>query len=217
MELVRLLQELPEKRKQLIVGAASVVAGVAILIGYFQSGPNALTYAEAESAFAKWEASPQDEALYQAMRQAIKAVPALERKYEPIIVQQLLNTARIQDALVMADRSLHRVEQEAPFHTSYARTSLFIEQGKFQEALERAVALKEEMGSLYTSKKGGAVLHAYNLLRIACLQQALHNRAGEKAALDELEQFLSAKGVYSSEVFSEKELTRYVTERRKGL
>jgi len=45
-----------ERKKQIGVAVASVIAGGAILIGYFQTGPNALNYAEAEGIFAKWYA-----------------------------------------------------------------------------------------------------------------------------------------------------------------
>jgi len=217
------IQNLSEKKKQFAIGAASMLAGSAILIGYFQSGPNALSYAKAETAFAAWEASPLDEALYQSMKEAMKGVPALEKKYEATIAQTLLNTDKIDEAVAMAGRPLDRLQGEAPFHTAYAKTSLLIEQGSFQQALEDAVALKEQMGPSYFSEnKGGAVLYAYNLLRIACLQQELKNRPGEKAAWEELESLLQTKTPMASALlvnFSEKQLdlTQYIAERKKVL
>ncbi len=214
---------LSERKKQFAIGSASVIAGVAILIGYFQSGPNALSYAKAQAAFAEWEASPLDEALYQSMKESIRTVPALEKKYEASIAQKLLNTDKLAEALVMANRSLGRVKGDAPFHTTYAKTSLLIEQGDFQQALENAVALKEQMGLSYLSEnKGGALLYAHNLLRIACLQQELNNRPGEKAAWEELEGLLQVKTPISELIlanFSDKQvnLTQYIAERKKLL
>lgn len=214
---------LPERKKQIFASIASVVAGIAILIGYFQSGPNALNYAEAEGVFAKWVASPKDEALYKDMKEAIRNVPALQKKYEAAIAQKLLNTDKFNEALAMANHSLKRVQGEAPFHANYAKTSLLIEQGAFQEALEQAVALKEKMGQTFqTEQKGGALLYFHNLLRIACLQQELKNRPGEKAAWEELESLLSAKSKSAKMLlgsFSEKrvDLSQYITERKKAL
>lgn len=217
------IQNLSERKKQIAVGSASVIAGVAILIGYFQSGPNALTYAAAEAAFSSWEASPQDDQLYQSMQEAIRSVPALQKKYEASIAQKLLNTDKINEALVMANRSLNRVKEDAPFHMTYAETSLLIEQGGFQQALENAVALKEQMGnSFLTEQKGGSLLYVHNLLRIACLQQQLKNRPGEKAAWEELESFLQTDTRLAHTLlgsFSEKQvnLSQYITERKKTL
>lgn len=217
------IQNLSERKKQIAVGSASVIAGVAILIGYFQSGPNALSYAAAEAAFSSWDASPQDDQLYQSMQEAIRSVPALQKKYEASIAQKLLNTDKINEALVMANRSLNRVKDDAPFHMTYAETSLLIEQGGFQQALENAVALKEQMGnSFLTEQKGGSLLYVHNLLRIACLQQQLKNRPGEKAAWEELESFLQTDTRLAHTLlgsFSEKQvnLTQYITERKKTL
>lgn len=223
MDINALIQNLNEQRKQIIVGTTAVLAGVTILISYFQSGPNALSYAQAEAAVAQWEASPQDDGLYQSMVDALKSVPSLQKKYEPTIAQNLLNTEKIDQALIMANRSLCRVKEDVPFHATYAQTSLLIEQGSFQKALEDAVALKEQMGDSYLSDlKGGSLLYAHNLLRIACLHQELNNRPGEKAAWEELEAFLQTK-THASQLllssFSEKEidLTQYINERKKSL
>ncbi len=214
---------LSERKKQMAVSVASVIAGIVILVAYFQSGPNAMKYAEAEGVFAKWFASPQDETLYKSMKEAIQSVPALQKKYEAAIAQKLIHTDKLDEALVMANRSLTRVKKETPFHTTYAMTSLIIEQGNFQEALEKAVTLKEQMGDSYLKEqKGGSLLYAHNLLRIACLQQELNNRPGEKAALEELEALLQTESPAAQIFlgnFSEKEinLTQYIAERKKAL
>lgn len=217
------IQNLPERKKQLGVSAASVIAGVAILIGYFQSGPNALNYAEAETAVAKWSASPGDGKLYLGMKEALRQVPDLGVRYEASIAQNLMNTDQLDKALVMANRALSRVEQDIPYHAHFAKTSLLIEQEDFQKALEASVALKEQMGSVFLeSHQGGSLLYVHNLLRIACLQQELQNRFGEKAAWEELEGFLNGKSKLAEKFlasFSEKQvdLTQYITERMKSL
>lgn len=217
------LINLSERKKQIAGSVASVIAGVAILIAYFQTGPNAIKYAEAEEAFAKWFAAPSDEALYQNVKEAFRNVPALQKKYEAAMAQKLINTDKLHDALVMANRSLKRVKEEVPFHTTYATTSLLIEQGHYQQALEQAVALKEQMGNAFASEqKGGALLYIHNLLRIACLQQELKNRPGEKAAWEELETLLSTKSRTAQMLlgsFSDKNINlfQYIAERKKNI
>jgi hypothetical protein len=222
-DISQFIQNLSERKKQIIIGSSSVMAGVALLIGYFTTGPDALSYAKAEDAFAKWRDSPTDDGLYRGMMQAMSQVPALGEKYEAEIAQKLIDTNKLEDALVMANRSLSRVKDEAPFHTSFAENTFLIEQGSFQKALEMAVALKESMGRSYLDQyKGGSLLYAHNLLRIAFLQQELKNRPGEKAAWEELEELLDAKTPLAELVlasFSEKKinLSQYITERKKAL
>lgn len=219
-----LLQKISERKKEIATGSAAVIAGVAILIGYFQSGPDAPAYARAEAAFAQWQASPRDEALYQKMRRAIQKAPALGKKYEGALAQTLLNTEKIDAALLMANRSIRRAESDVPFHASYAQTTLLVEQGAYQKALESAVGLKEQMGRAFDLKQlsdplvGGALLYVHNLLRIACLQQELKNRPGEKAAWEELEGFLKSSGLALSGLSDKQlDLTQYIAERKKTL
>jgi hypothetical protein len=223
------LQNLILKKKEILIGGSAFIAGVAILIVYFQQGPDATTYAAAESAFIKWDSKPQDEELYKEMKSAFAKVPALEKKYEGTIAQKLLNLDKKVDGLKKAHSSLDRVGSVVPFHGSYAETTLLIEQGSYQEALERAVRLKEEMirsldlnrlsGDLLV---GGSLLYAHNLLRIAILHQELMNQPGEKCAWEEFENFLNSAPSVSDLVgasFSEKELSlkEYIAERKKHL
>src|SRR3990167_7166976 len=76
------------QNKRWLTSGAACLAGVVILIVYFQSGPKPEAFAAAEEAVAKWESS-QDEASYQEMKKALKKVPAIEKKYEAVIAQKL--------------------------------------------------------------------------------------------------------------------------------
>jgi hypothetical protein len=214
--------------KRWLSSAAAFIAGAAVLIFYFHSAPKTEAYVYAEEAVSKWESSP-DETSYLEMKKALKKVPALEKKYEAAIAQKLFEKERLSEALSMAHSSLKRIETEAPFHAAFGETSLLIEQGAFQDALEKSVGLKERMirsqdwnQSSGENLLGGALIFAHNLLRIACLQQELNNKPGEKAAWDEFESFLKEKQSLSQLVlgsFREKgvDLTSYIAERRKWL
>lgn len=215
-----LLEKLPEYKKQIVIGSLSVIAGMALIIGYFQIGPDALVYAEAESAYSKWERSHFDENLYESMLEAVRKAPEIEKKYAPTIAQSLVFSGKIADALVLANGSLKKVKADVPYHADYAETSLLIEQRMFQQALEKAVALKVGMGDAGLEKaKGGSFLYLHNLLRIACLQQELKNLHGEIAAWEEFEDFLAQNPKLSSVLmshFSEAEvtLTEYIANRK---
>jgi hypothetical protein len=182
---------------RLISTVGATLAGMAVLVFYFQSGPKALDFAKAETTVQKWTTLPGDALLFQEMSQALKKVPALQKKYEPIIAQKLIEGGRAAEALQIAYRSLASIRGEAPYHAHFAETSLIIEQGDYQAALERSAGLKEKMTrecniDAFCGEHliGGSVLFAHNLLRIACLQQELKNRPGEMAAWEELERFL---------------------------
>ena len=218
----------PFQNNRWLTAALACVAGLAVLVVYLQSAPKPEAYLAAEAAIAKWEAS-RDEASFQEMKRALKKVPALEKKYEATLAQKLFEGDQLSKALSIAHRSILRVEKDVPFHATYGETSLLIEQGSYQDALERSVALKKQMDqSLNWGHKdgdllvGGELLYAHNLLRIAFLQQELHNKPGERAAWEELESFLQAKERLASLVFGnfrEKglDLADYIAERKKHL
>ena len=216
-----------EYRRWLNAGAA-FFAGVCLLVVYFQMAPDSGEYTKTEALVLQWEASGEDQD-YLEMRKALKKVPVLEKKYGSMIAQKLFQKNNLSEALHLAENALVEMRQEAPFHAVFAETSLLIEQGFFQEALERSVGLKErivlecdveEMVGLQPA--GGSLLLAHNLIRIACLQKELKNRPGEKAAWEELELFLEGKKSLASLIFhnfKEKELSLndYIAERKKQL
>lgn len=226
-EFSSLLQTLFLRRKELLTATVSVVAGIVILIVYFQSGPNPTSYASAESIFSQWMASPQDAELYEKMRKALKKVPGLEKKYEAAIAQKLLDGERMDEALDMAHRSLGRIKGDMPFHAAFATNSLLIEQKAYPDALIRAIELKEQMERNFDFNvpnpfAGGSLLYAYNLMRIACLQEKLKNASGEKVAWEEFEAFIHKKENISDLIvasFSEQkiDLNSYIAERKKSL
>lgn len=215
--------------KRWLVAAACCACGALVLTLYFQSAPTPQSYIAANDAVAAWEADPHDETLYKNMKAALRKTPDLEKNYRPLIAQKLLERDRVKEALSWAGESLKGIEMDVPFHAAYGNTSMMIAQGGFQEALEQSVRLKEKMTqsmlwvkSQDETLKGGMLLYAHNLLRIACLQQELKNKPGEKAAWEEFEAFLNSRKPIAGivyENFREKgvDLTHYILERKKHL
>jgi hypothetical protein len=230
-ETFSLFEKIPHAYRPWLSSIVAALAGLGTLVVYFQSGPKASAYAQAEGVVEKWEASPENEDHFRDMVRALRKVPSLEAKYDAVIAQKLINGGKGADALGLAQRSLLRAKDEAPYHSAFAETTLLIEQAHYQEALEMAVGLKEQMVrecdvARFSGENlvGGAFLYVHNLLRIACLQQELKNGPGEKAAWEELETFLSSSQespvtelLMSS--FQEKgvDLSSYIAERKKHL
>lgn len=214
--------------KRWITSAAAALAGVTLLIYYFQAGPKAPDFAQAETLVAKWTSVPDDNSLFQEMSKALRKVPALQKRYEPIIAQKLMEGGKGAEALQIAYRSLDPAREEIPYHSHFAETTLLIEQREYQKALERAAVLKEKMVrecdvEAFSGARliGGSVLFAHNLLRIACLQQELDNKPGELAAWQDLEAFLrknekSPTSMLLVSSFHERglDLTDYIAERK---
>lgn len=212
-----------------VASIGSCLAGILVLAFYFLSAPNSEDYLAAEESFVRWSAAPQEELLYRQMKAALKKTPDLEKKYRMKIAQKLLEKERVDEALAWAGKSLKQFDAEVPFHSAYGETTLFIEKGEYQQALEQAVHLKESMlqalpwmKTELEGLKGGLVLYAHNLLRIASLQQHLNNRPGEKAAWEEFERFMNERGSLAGIVygnFREKgvDLSQYILERKRHL
>lgn len=216
-------------KRRYLTAVGAFVAGAMVLIVYGQSGPSQNHYLDAEIAYEKWAASPEDSHLLENMQLALQKVPLMGPKYEAIIAQTLINRAKDKEAtdkaISLALKSLGNLSEAVPFHAAYAKNSLKIEQGAYQEALEQAVSLKEEMKKSCDLERfkeeslpPGSLLYVYNLIRIACLQQKLENRPGEKAAWEELEGFLTTSQPVVNN-FREKgvDLTHYIAERKKQL
>ncbi len=211
-----------------IASSIACFLGLVTLIVFFQGGPSSENYLVAEKAFSEWDSAGNDET-YLVMKKALKKVPDLEKKYGPSIAQKLFQKHHLDEALKFAQVPLKNLEKEAPFHADFGETTLLIERGLYQDALQRSVSLKEQMAQrvdldqkIGSQWKGGAFLFVHNLLRIACLQKELHNGPGEKAAWEELEALLDSKQGLSEAVFGffkEKglDLSQYIQERKKHL
>jgi hypothetical protein len=216
------------ENRRWITSSLAFISGVIVLVVYFQTRPSLETYISAEESFVRWE-SLGDEASYREMRKALRKVPSLEKKYAAVIAQRLFEKGALSDALLFAHHSLKSLDLDAPFHRTYGEISLLIEQGSYQDALQRSVSLKEEMKSLGDLSQvignypvGGTFLFAHNLFRIACLHKELNNPPGERAAWDELEMFLTGKEGLREQIFESferKEVTleEYIAERKKKI
>ena len=105
------------QNKRYLSAGIACLAGVLVLVIYFQTAPGSDAYLAAEESVIKWQ-ELEDDASYIEMRKALKKVPSLEKKYGSVIAQKLFQRNRLADALSLAHKSIHQIEEDAPFHLS---------------------------------------------------------------------------------------------------
>lgn len=126
--------------------------------------------------------------------------PDLRSKYDGMIAQMLLLDGSFTEAKPFAIEAIKRTEHLLlPHYTDYTKTTLLIAQKEYESALAKAFALKEVM--LQEAQKDssprsfGDALFAYNLLRIAMLEQELGHQKEEYTAWQEWKKFSNESGL----------------------
>ncbi len=141
---------------------------------------------------------------YTDLQQILKRQRGLQAKYDAPIAQTFLaenDSAKAQNYIDYTFTRTHN-ELNSSFYR-YAQNSILITQGEFSLALENAKELKQILISeLKTSTRQyyGYNLFAFNLLRIAFLEQELGNRSGEQNAWHQIKRYTSAKDPTESNV-----------------
>ncbi|MBA3239061.1 MAG: hypothetical protein H0T62_12035 [Parachlamydiaceae bacterium] len=121
------------------------------------------------------------------LTQILKQQPSLQAKYDGLIAQTLIERNEVAKALPFADSTFRRIGKDnLPFYIDYSEITLLIGQNRYNDAIKRSIALKENMLKILSSEKPaenqvvnqstkessfGEFLYAFNLLRIAFLQQ----------------------------------------------
>lgn len=117
--------------------------------------------------------------------------PELHAVYDGPIAQILLDRHDVDQAKPYIEATFRRTQSDQlPFYSDFATTSLMISEQHYKPALDRAQNLQKKMVSqlqdLSSDERSfGESLFAFNLLRIAMLQQQLGDRQGEMQAWQE--------------------------------
>ncbi|MDF2550515.1 MAG: hypothetical protein K0S07_1582 [Chlamydiales bacterium] len=99
--------------------------------------------------------------------------PELEERYDGKLAQSYIELHDAKEAAPYAKRALARVQKElAPHYASFAKTSLLIAEGHFEQAFQEAAQLDEQLQTLSVEKD--AFLPAFNQLRMASLASELN-------------------------------------------
>lgn len=155
-----------------------------------------------ERAFNEWSGS-QDLTQLKELEKSVRGHSALEAKYGTLLAQRLLGLGEVKQGEEYARAALKRAQGlNTPYYSDFSKNTLLITSGKYSEALEASEKLKGAMlqdEAFWSGRdklvRSGSVLYAYNLLRIAMLNQQLGSKEGELIAWDELVQNAGWKGV----------------------
>lgn len=110
--------------------------------------------------------------------------PDLASKYDGSIGQILLAENKPDAALPYVDRALSRTTEELlPNYARFAALSVIVQEGRLDEALEKSLALKEDL-----KIADDTPLYAYNLLRIILIAKEIGNNDVVKKGLEEWRQ-----------------------------
>jgi len=127
----------------------------------------------------------------------LRKYPSLKPKYEGLILQNLLikENALGEYTDKFAGSLLERTKSELPLYFEFSKISILIKKKDYLKALEASKELKFKMLNDLTfleneSLPAGAVLYAFNLLRMAILEGKLNNYKQELAAWVEFEEYL---------------------------
>lgn len=137
------------------------------------------------------------------LEEVIKQNPELETKFGAMIADKFIVQNDGERAQPFAEVVFQRVLKHTPEYAAFARGSLLISKGRFQDALVEAVSLKKELNH-------DTLLFGFNLVRIASLCRALEAPVAECEALDELKLFMESyekAATVLTECFHEGEVT----------
>ncbi|MCC6127708.1 MAG: hypothetical protein IT584_00700 [Chlamydiae bacterium] len=148
----------------------------------------------AKRALAKWEQSPSDLGELNRLLALWEKNPIFRKRTQAHVVQTLIQEKLFDQAAPYAEEPISQIRIEFPEYAFFAETTLLIERGLYQEALEKSIRLKDQMG------KNESFLYAQNLLRIATLQKLLQNGPGEIFAWRECEEFFSSGSPFADEM-----------------
>lgn len=141
----------------------------------------------------------------------------LHAKYDGLIAQELIIDGAPDKASSFAETSFQRTANDGiGYYHDYAKASLLVSEGHYDQALIDAQQLKTKMDQ-DTSHNFGNLLYMANLVRLAMLHQATNKAADELAAWKVVEDYLKNNGDYS--LFGEGQFTLndYIKERMKTL
>jgi tetratricopeptide (TPR) repeat protein len=164
------LQQILKQKDRIFYGAMALV--LVLVVGYRLAGSRSFKrqgdYAKAAHASEQILAGAKETEALGNLQAALKKHSDLRSRYDGAVAQKLLEQEEVASAMPYAKRALKRTEERAgPYH-QFAKGSLLIAENRFEEALSASLALQEQI-------EGGQnyLLHAYNTLRIAMLEEEL--------------------------------------------
>ena len=142
---------------------------------------------------------PRDQALLK-LKAITDAYPELHSRYDALIAQLLITENQPKEAQPYSTRTFSRTQKNnLPFYTDFAEITLLVANGDHTQALEKSLALKEQLLAAATKTEASPIirafddtLFAYNLLRIAMLAKEEGSPQEELTAWKEWTKFATS-------------------------
>ena len=173
--------------KSYAFGAALFCAALSLFLAVKGAPRSYLDHLAIKKALVKWEENPTDPELCEEVCHLLEKDETFSRQYGARVAQLLIGHGQFEKAKPYVDLPLEFLRKESPEHASFVETTLLIEKGSYQDALEKAIRLKDQMG------REESLLYVHNLLRIATLQTQLENGPGAMSAWKDSVDFLSSR------------------------
>lgn len=134
----------------------------------------------------------------------IKKHPELHAKYDEQVAQILIAQGKFQEAVPFVTKNSYATpeDESLSFYKQFSDATLSLEKDQPKVALRQALELKQKMLDEAVAahandipRKFGDALFAYNLLRIATIQEKLGDKEGERSAWQEWKKYSALDSV----------------------
>lgn len=218
-----------QNKQNILYGIAAFFA--ILILGYRIVSSRTLDaekdYIQVENEFARFQENslsadkPKALESFDKIESIIHRYSSLQAKYDGLTAQTLLIDQEVAKAYPFAERTFIRVKDDhIAFFEDFAKNSLIISEGKYDQALSQAEELKKKMDQANVLSTQGR-LYVFNLLRLAVLYQQLNRPADELKAWETLKAYegnreavLAIHDLYRE---GNSSLSNYVEERMKKL
>lgn len=218
------------KNKQVVLYTVLALFAVMILAFRFASSKSLQAesdYLQAKSDYTRLQGSvskgnvEQSQEILTKIQYLLGKHPELNAEYDASISQLMIIEGNSAAANTYANKTFQRVKDEpVAQYDEYAKTSLLISEGRYEDAFNKARSLKETLIN-EGMQESSSVLYVFNLIRLAILAQQLNKPIEEKQAWADLQQYkgnveavLAVQQLYKEGSTS---LSHYANERNKSL
>lgn len=178
------------KQKERVAMALLVVIAGAIFFAKGITGKEKLLSDYMQSGLYQAKVRAQKDVDEVKLVQLLKRHPELKPVFSPYLEQTYILEGNLPLAKAQLEESLKRLSFINPLYQEYARISLLIEEGKYEEALTKSTAMGEKL-----QKESSPNLYGLNLVRVAFLEKILAKSPPS------FEKWKEVKSLISNEIF----------------